>query len=247
MIFIVNEAAGVLEFANYGPETPIGRGDRDGVCEAGEQCFGALHTDTMEDSDGIQYLVSGAETFAVCGLGLYSYRFDRGPALGAPVEIGGGMKRLMQLYRCGGVDRWADLHIGCAKASPHCVVSTTNAGFNRQLPLNQPLQRTAHVSELFVIRDNGAEVRRLAQHRSVPLQGESANSYWSTPRACISSDGAWVLADSNFGEVERQRVIVVEDRLRTVEARRRRRSQRGQPRALHRGRGHCHLVRAEPG
>ncbi len=210
MVFSVNEGAGTLEFENYGPETAIGRGDRDGVCEPGDQCIGSLHLDTFEDSNGLQHFITSVESFAVCGFSLYSFQLNRGPAIGAPVELGGGAKKMLQMYRCGGMDRWNDMHIGCAKASPHCVVATTNAGFNRQLGPNESPQRTAHVSEIFVIRDNGAEIRRLAQHRSVPLQGEPANSYWSTPRACMSPDGAWVLADSNFGQVEQIRVILVE-------------------------------------
>ena len=52
------------------------------------------------------------------------------------------------------------------------------------------------------------------KNRSVPMAGEPANSYWSTPRAAISNDGALVVVDSNFGEANQHRVVVVETGLK---------------------------------
>ncbi|HJT86649.1 MAG TPA: hypothetical protein VJ732_02310, partial [Bryobacteraceae bacterium] len=97
-------------------------------------------------------------------------------------------------------------------ASPYCVVSTTYGGFKatRQPNDTSPARRGPYLSEIFVVRDNGAEVRRLAEHRSVPYSNEEANGYWSNPRACISPDGAYVVADSNFGFPNAQRVIRID-------------------------------------
>jgi hypothetical protein len=114
--------------------------------------------------------------------------------------------------RCGGADTWVDIHVGCAKAAPYCVLSTTSEPFNkaRQPRDKTPLRRSPYLGEIMVMRDNGAEIRRLAAHRGLRFSSEDALGYWSTPRAAISPDGAYVVADSNFGMPNRQRVIVIE-------------------------------------
>jgi hypothetical protein len=66
-----------------------------------------------------------------------------------------------------------------------------------------------HLSELIAMRENGAEIRRLAEHRSVLFQNE--DPYWSFPRASISNDGTYVVATSNVGvPKESYQVILVE-------------------------------------
>jgi uncharacterized protein (TIGR03437 family) len=210
-IFSVNLAENRLDFEFLGPERIDQNGNADGVCDPGESCFVGEHTDTFEDANGVQYLLGALDTASPCSQGIFSWRINKTLNLLKPEELGGGSRRLMMLYRCGGVDSWADSHHGCAKQAPYCVVSTQYGGLGWQKDINDrtPMKRTAHLSEIIVIKDNGAEIRRLAQHRSVPLSTEEANSYWSTPRACISNDGAYVVADSNFGEAGKQRVIVI--------------------------------------
>ena len=64
-VFSVNAAAGRLDLEYRGPENPEnfnGKGNLNRVCETGENCFGAPHVDSFEDSGGIQYLVGSTET-----------------------------------------------------------------------------------------------------------------------------------------------------------------------------------------
>ena len=49
------------------------------------------------------------------------------------------------------------------------------------------------------MRENGLEVRRLAQTRSVRFREDGDESYWTMPRAAVSNDGSLVVSDSNFG------------------------------------------------
>jgi hypothetical protein len=63
------------------------------------------------------------------------------------------------------------------------------------------------LSEVFVVRDNGVEVRRLAENRSIQFTNELDGAYWSSPRAAISGDGAYVIFDSNFGFPNQRRVV----------------------------------------
>jgi hypothetical protein len=211
-VFSVDEAAGKLNFESLGPEVIDFPGNGDGICDSGEKCMRGDHSDTFEDSAGRQWLLGGLESPYPCEYGAYTFALGDPKKMGVPVELGGGRKRIMPLFQCGGVDAWVDVHFGCSKATPFCVVSTTYRDYNAQFPsnLSTPIPRTAHLSEVMVIRDNGQEVRRLAQHRSVPLAGEEANSYWTTPRAAISNDASLVVADSNFGEAMMNRVILIE-------------------------------------
>ncbi len=220
LVFTVNEAGGDLDLDYLGGELPTSDGNLDGNCDPGERCHGTEHGDTFEDADGIQYLATASEFFNPCGFYLVTYRLNVNSHPGERVELGGGMRVVMQLFRCGGMDNWADLHVGCAKSSPYCAVSTTYGRFNyrRRAGDTSAVKRTAHLSEIFVMRGNGAEIRRLAQHRSVPFDSEPDKSYWTTPRACLSPDGAYVVADSNFGEPNAQRVILIETGFGKVEA-----------------------------
>ena len=51
-----------------------------------------------------------------------------------------------------------------------------------------------YTDEVLQIRTDGSEVRRLAHHRSRPL-----NPYWYTPRASVSRDGRRLVYSSNYG------------------------------------------------
>jgi hypothetical protein len=211
-IYTVNEATGKLDFEHLGPELPEWPGNGDGVCQEGERCLTGDHWDTVEDSNGVQYMFGALETQTPCEYSIYSLQLSKGLKAVLPMEAGGGRKRVMTLFRCGGQDPWTDYHVGCAKVSPYCVFSTTYGAFESQRKEGDftAIKRGAHLSEILVIRADGTEVRRLIEHRSVPLKGEEAQSYWTTPRACISGDGSMVVLDSNFGEMNRQRVVVVE-------------------------------------
>ncbi len=212
LIYSVNVAQARLDLEGRGPEDVLMEaGDHDGICETGETCIGGGHGDTMEDSHGNQFLVTAIEGQSPCEYSLYSVQLNRGAQMGLPVEFGGGLKRLMPMFRCGS-DHWVDFHTGCAKKTPDCVVSITNEGFNevRRPDDPTPIRRSPYVGEIVVVRDNGAEIRRLAQHRSIQFSNEEANGYWSNPRAAISAEGAYVIASSNFGVPNQHRVIVVE-------------------------------------
>ena len=111
----------------------------------------------------------------------------------------------MTLWRCG--PGWVDEHVGCAKAAPYCVISTQSVPHGRNDP-SPPI--TPHGGELIVMRENGAEIRRVALSRSVLFTDAGDNQYWSTPRAAMSGDGALVVADSNFGVPNGQRVTLIE-------------------------------------
>ena len=213
LLYSVNMAENRLDLEMEGPENVLmDKGNHNGLCEAGESCIGGGHSDTMEDSQGNQYLVGALEGQSPCEYALYSIRLGAGAQMGLPVEFGGGLKRLMPLFRCGGVDHWVDFHTGCATLAPDCVISITSSAFDQARDPNDtsPINRTSYMGEILVVHDNGVEIRRLAEHRSVQFKNEESNGYWSTPRGAISPDGAYVLATSNFGEPNHRRVIVVE-------------------------------------
>jgi hypothetical protein len=102
--------------------------------------------------------------------------------------------------------------VGCAKAAPYCAFSTTSEGFNKPRDPNDlnPQRPSPYIGEIMIMRDNGSEFRRLAKHRSFRFSNEDTKGYWSTPRAAISPDGAYILADSNFGFPGQHRVVVIE-------------------------------------
>jgi uncharacterized protein (TIGR03437 family) len=214
LIYSVNQTAGRLDVVGRGPENILYTGgNRDGVCDAGEPCVNGSHSDIMEDSAGNQLLMTALEgDRSPCEYSYYSIQLNKGAQMGLPFELGGGLKRVMPLFRCGGSDIWVDFHTGCAKAAPMCVLSTrTQAEGQAKNPTDKtPLKRTAYVGEIMILRDNGAETRRLAEHRSVLFSNEDASGYWSTPRGAISADGAYVVATTNFGFPNQHRVIVVD-------------------------------------
>lgn len=163
------------------------------------------HADTLEDSTGAQYLVFATQTNHPCEVAIATYQLSKGNALLEPVELGGGRKRVFSLWRCP-FPQGTDLHIGCAKQSPYCVVSTVTPSINQ----GEPAVRFPHAAEILVMRDNGAEIRRLATSRSQRYREEGGEGYWSTPRAAISGDGALVISDSNFLTPKGVRVTAIE-------------------------------------
>lgn len=210
-MYSVNFETGKLDFEHLGPELPDWPGNGDGVCQAGERCITGDHYDMAEDENGIQYFVGGIESQQPCEYSIYSFQLNKGTRFTTPAELGGGRKKLMTLFRCGG-DVWTDYHVGCSKGSPYCVFSTTYGAFRsrRQAQDPTPLPRGPHVAEVLVVKVDATEVRRLMKNRSVPFAEEPGEAYWSTPRGAISNDGAYVVVDSNFGEPNQQRVVLVE-------------------------------------
>lgn len=205
--YSVNAAAHRLDLEYRGPEDPESSGNHDGVCDAGEKCMVAAHSDTLEDESGTQYLVFDAFTELPCEVSLATYQLNKGARIAEPVELGGGKRKVMSLWQCpfpnahGGTDE----HVGCAKNAPFCVISTVSP----VQPAAAAPPRFSHASEVFVMRGNGTEIRRLAETRSVRFFEDGDAAYWSEPRAAISNDGSLVVFDSNYGNVGGVRVNVV--------------------------------------
>jgi hypothetical protein len=116
----------------------------------------------------------------------------------------------MAIDKCSGPGPWPkDEHIGCAKNAPYCAISTTyNA--NKNPEDKSPMQRTPHESELFIMRENGTEILRLAELRSVRFTTDGESGYWTQSRASLSNDASLVIADTNFGQPGKIRLIAVE-------------------------------------
>jgi uncharacterized protein (TIGR03437 family) len=74
---------------------------------------------------------------------------------------------------------------------------------------SDPPVRFPHATEIMVMRENGLEVRRLAESRSVRFREDGDGAYWAEPRAALSNDGSLVVSDSNFGEIGGVRVTLI--------------------------------------
>jgi len=206
-VYSVNMKTGKLDLEFRGPEDPESNGNHDGVCDPGERCMNPSHSDTLEDSVGTQYLVFDSQTQSPCEVSTATYQLNKGTSILQQVELGGGKKKVLSLWRCpfpntnGGTDE----HIGCAKNAPFCVISTVSPFRSASDP---PL-RFPHANEIIVMRENGVEIRRLAQSRSVRFKEAGDAAYWSMPRAAISNDGSLVVSDSNFGVAAGVRVTLI--------------------------------------
>jgi hypothetical protein len=146
---------------------------------------------------------------APCEFALATYRLNAGADILKPAELGGGRRRVMAIDKCSGPGPWPkDDHIGCAKAAPYCAISTT---YNVvQDPANPTLpSRTPHESELLLMHDNGAEIVRLAQLRSLRFTTDGDDGYWTEPRAALSNDASLAVADSNFSQPQKVRSVIV--------------------------------------
>ncbi|MDX1981128.1 MAG: hypothetical protein SFV51_12730 [Bryobacteraceae bacterium] len=194
-MFELDAQRGRLTFLFRGPEMPyelMGNGDGDGVCEPGESCMGQSHSDTFEDAQGNQYLLRAVQLRSPCSWVLSSFRMAAGPAMATS-----GRTDVALLALCG-TTPWPAMHIGCARETSYCAVTLEN-----QPVLPEPVRNGApYNGEIWVMRGNGLEFRRLAMHRSV------IQSYYDQPRACISDNGRTVLWDSNYGVLGSQRVAV---------------------------------------
>jgi hypothetical protein len=190
----VNMQTGVLDYEFRGPENPEVRGNMDGICDPGENCLSAPHSDTMGDYDGKQYLVEAKGSNDPCELDLVTLDLSKGVNLWKPVSQGGGRKAGLKISSCG--DIWPDHHIGCAKSAPYCVMSTMTGYIRNPADLTTPITTVPHRDELLVMRGNALDFTRLAITRSVQY---STDDYWTQPRAALSNDGSVVVFDSNFG------------------------------------------------
>jgi hypothetical protein len=205
-VFSVDLAGGALKLEYRGPEWPGKPNNNNGVCDPGELCLVGSHLDTLEDSAGIQYLVSNGETSFPCEVSLSTYQLNTGTNLLKQVELGGGRKKILTLWRCG--RGWVDEHIGCAKNAPYCVIST-QAEARRPDDMSEYVP-TPHAGEIIVMRENGLEIRRVALAHTVFYTNAGSGNYWAAPRAAISNDGSLVVSDSNFGQAGKPRVTLIE-------------------------------------
>jgi hypothetical protein len=92
------------------------------------------------------------------------------------------------------------------------IVSNTDASTRgtsyppASLPGDWQSQWGTYFNELTLVKLDGSQKRRLAHHRSrrcttgLPCYGIGYDPYWSTPRASISSDGKYVVFDSNHAQ-----------------------------------------------
>jgi hypothetical protein len=214
-VFSVNTTTGALDFEFRGPELPADfqvskSGNSNGVCETGETCFGSYHSDTFEDSDGQQYITFVGDLETPCQRSVVTAQIGKGLLMLKPLSLGGGRTDAMLLHLCGGgpTELWADNHTGCAKNAAYCVVSTNYTLSRNPADLVTSINRTSHLSELIVMRGNGAEIRRVAQTRSIQFGNDW---YWSTARASISADGTQIAWDSNFGYPNRGQAVAMAD------------------------------------
>lgn len=192
-VFEFDSVAKRLTFLFRGPELT---GNGDGICQAGETCLAQAHAETFQDSTGKQYLLRQFSTSTPCALQLSSIELAKGVNMLKPVSQGGGRTDVATLANCG--TRWPSVHIACSTGGPYCAISMEN------LPVLDPAvirDGAPWNGELWVMRDNGAEIRRIAMHRSV------IQSYFEQPRVCISGDGRKLLWDSNFGVKNAIRVV----------------------------------------
>jgi len=213
MVFSVDQTAAKLAYEFRGPEVPtdfqVGKtGNKDGICDAGETCLSGYHSDMMEDSQGRQYLVYVADIETPCQRQITTSLLSAGPKLLISVAQGGGRTDVNPLHLCGGgpIELWAENHTSCARRAPFCAVSTNYTLPRDPADLTTPVNRSTHLSEIMVMRENGVEIRRVAQTRSFQFTNDS---YWSFARASISHDGSAVLWDSNFGYPNRGEAVAM--------------------------------------
>jgi hypothetical protein len=60
------------------------------------------------------------------------------------------------------------------------------------------------------MHDNGGEIIRLAELRSLRFTTDGDDGYWTEPRVCLSNDASLAIADSNFGQPQKVRTISIE-------------------------------------
>lgn len=98
---------------------------------------------------------------------------------------------------------WILEHLSCRGPFGWCLVSAAgnpvNGGWD-------PLEE-----ELFLLKLDGSGVVRLGHHRSDPfLQPTDDDFYWAQPRASFSSDGRYVIFDTNWGVAPATSAFVID-------------------------------------
>jgi hypothetical protein len=190
----VNLKTGNLDYEFRGPENPDVPGNGDGICDPNENCLSAPHSDTMEGPDGRQYLVESKGRNEPCELNLVALDLSTGVNLWKPLSQSGGRNVGMNLAKCG--DVWPDHHIGCAKSTPYCVLSTMTGFFQKAGDTSTPISVVPHRDELILMHGPGLDFTRLAMSRSVQYADDN---YWTQVRAALSNDASVIAFDSNFG------------------------------------------------
>ncbi len=206
-VFQFDSTRALLTFQFRGPDVPAslaGNSNGNGICEPGETCLSQAHSDTLEDSQGGQYLVRTMQIMNPCSQVLTAIRLSAGTAMLRPVQEGGGRKDIVTLGLCGNVP-WPSIHVGCARRAPLCAVSLENApkglpaSFRDGAPYN---------GEIWVVRGTGEEIRRVAMHRSV------IRKYYDQPRVTLSDFGHRVIWGTNFGHAVWNWVVAAETGMR---------------------------------
>lgn len=135
------------------------------------------HMDVGRDTDGQPILIrtnaGDPQAPATCQNGLVKIRL-----------VDGASTCLLSL------DWSLAVHVSVPDGGDWFFASTYAPGDPAPLPGSWRL----HAGEVLQVRLDGSEVRRLAHHRSRPL-----NDYWYTPRAAVSRDGGRLVYTSNYG------------------------------------------------
>ncbi len=92
---------------------------------------------------------------------------------------------------------WNFEHMSCRGPFGYCLVTAWN---NPDNGLYDPLE-----DELYIVALDGSGVIRLGQHRS------SGDDYWSQPRASMSTDGRYVIFDSDWDQPGTNTAVFVMD------------------------------------
>lgn len=180
----VDMAAGALHFEFRGGENPASQGfnqptgNGDGLCDPGESCLNAPHGDATSIG-GIQYFVTNVEMASTpCQRDLVALPIAQGAFMVARRTT------ILPLAFCSSLYDWPDIHVGCAGKTGACVISTETRGpspMGNQVMLMQDLDH----------------VVKLGFHHS---QSVGSDTYWFQSRAGISSDGRYIVFDSNLGQ-----------------------------------------------
>jgi hypothetical protein len=203
-VWSVNLASGKLDFEYRGGDNYEWGSNQDGYCDPNEVCISTPHADTMEDSDGKQYLVTTKGIENPCSLQLVTMDLSKGRFFFWPVSEGGGLKTVMNLANCG--ENWPDFDLGCAKNSPYCVLTTFRDSWRDPADLTTPFPTEPHRDRIALMHGNGAEITFLAITRTVAFLDDT---YWPQPRSAVSPDGKFIAFDSNFGVDGGERVAIL--------------------------------------
>jgi hypothetical protein len=132
------------------------------------------HMDVTRDTDGAEVAVwiNAADPWAICPNGIVKVRLEDGR-----------QTCLLSL------DWSLAAHVSAPDGNGWVLISTYATS-----DLDPLVGWRLYTNEIFELKLDGSEIRRLLQHRSRP-----ANSYHFTPRASVSRDGRKMVYSSNFG------------------------------------------------